>query len=194
MPHVSLQTYVTLFLYWYYLHLVALIWNCHAVPSLLCVHIQLLSFDWEKYPWLSKCISQVPYVYGVSYIVCLFLWLYLDKTINMCYNRQPSVSHDPICFVYIVCFLFQMNNSSFTSRFSFFFTERTGRLFPPLLPPTNRWMTMGWSKENQGNIGYNFSTLLYRQELKIAPLLQKVTIFVFLSQNQYIMKLAAVWD
>ena len=34
--------------------LVALLRNCHVASSLLCVHIRLVSSDWERHLWLSK--------------------------------------------------------------------------------------------------------------------------------------------
>ena len=46
-----------------------LIRNCNVVPSLLCIHMHLLSSDWKRHLWSSKCFSKA------SVCLCLpFIW------------------------------------------------------------------------------------------------------------------------
>ena len=67
----------------------------HIVPSLLCFHIHLLSFDWERRLWSSKYFKLVS--------VCLCV-PFLQKSLHFSVRVFPFFSHF-LCYPYFGTFL-----------------------------------------------------------------------------------------
>ena len=78
--------------------LVALFKNSHMVPSLPCVHIHLLSFDWKRHLWSSKYIKYVP--------VCLYV-SFLQRSLHFFGNNFPFIF--PFCVLSVLrCYPFHV--------------------------------------------------------------------------------------
>ena len=79
--------------------LVALTQNCHMMSSLLCVHIHLLSSDWQISMWKSKHINQISmcsYLETSSFFCKSFPSLFLFSVIHN--SALSFFTWSPSCF------------------------------------------------------------------------------------------------